>query len=120
VIVLVGDGAFQMTGMELSTIVRHKMSPIVIVLDNRGYGTERFLHAGDWQYNEIHGWRYSQLPQVLGGGTGYEVRTEGEFDAALRKAWADRSGFSLIQVHLAPDDASRALRRLAERLGRRV
>ena len=45
-IVLVGDGAFQMTGMELSTIVRHGLSPIVIVLDNQGYGTERLLHAG--------------------------------------------------------------------------
>ncbi len=120
VLVLVGDGAFQMTGMELSTIVRHGMAPIVIVLDNKGYGTERFLHAGDWKYNEIHSWHYSRLPQVLGGGTGYEVRTEGEFDAALRQAWSDRSGFSLIQVHLAPDDASIALQRLAERLGRRV
>lgn len=120
VLVLVGDGAFQMTGMELSTIARHGQSPIVIVLDNEGYGTERFLHAGDWEYNKIQGWRYSQLPQVLGGGTGYEVRTEGEFDAALRQAWSDRSGFSLIQVHLAQDDASLALRRLAERLGKKV
>jgi indolepyruvate decarboxylase len=120
VLVLVGDGAFQMTGMELSTMVRRGMAPIVIVLDNKGYGTERFLHAGDWQYNKIHGWRYSQLPQVLGGGTGYEVRTEGEFDAAIRQAWDDRTGFSLIQVHLAPADASHALQRLAERLGKRV
>lgn len=120
VLVLVGDGAFQMTGMELSTVVRHGQSPIVIVLDNEGYGTERFLHAGDWEYNKVQGWRYSHLPEVLGGGTGYEVRTEGEFDAALRQAWSDRSGFSLIQVHLAPDDASQALRRLAERLGKKV
>src|SRR5206468_1687574 len=36
-LVLVGDGAFQMTGMELSTAVRHKFNPIVIVLNNRGY-----------------------------------------------------------------------------------
>jgi indolepyruvate decarboxylase len=120
VLVLVGDGAFQMTGMELSTIARYGQSPIVIVLDNQGYGTERFLHAGNWKYNEIHAWRYSQLPQVLGSGTGYDVRTEGEFDAALNKAWSDRGGFSLIQVHLATDDASTALKRLAERLGRKV
>ena len=120
VLVLVGDGAFQMTGMELSTIVRHGLSPIVIVLDNQGYGTERFLHAGNWKYNEIHGWHYSKLPQVLGGGTGYEVRTEAEFDTALDQAWSDHSGFSLIQVHLATDDASVALKRLADRLGRKV
>ena len=56
VVVLCGDGAFQMTGMELSTIVRHGFAPIVIVLDNHGYGTERMLQPGAWAYNEIHPW----------------------------------------------------------------
>jgi indolepyruvate decarboxylase len=91
----------------------------VIVLDNKGYGTERFLHPGN-SFNDIHPWAYHKLPQVLGGGTGYEVRTEGEFDKALRAAWADRSGMSLIQVHLSETDRSTALDRLAERLGKRV
>ena len=45
--VLVGDGAFQMTGMEVSNVVRSAFQPIVIVLDNGGYGTERLLHAGE-------------------------------------------------------------------------
>ena len=120
VLVIVGDGAFQMTGMELSTIVRHGHRPIVIVLDNRGYGTERFLHAGDWQYNDIHPWKYHRLPEVLGGGTGYEVRTEGEFDEALGKAWNDKTGMSLIQAHIPLKDASDALKRLTERLSKRV
>lgn len=117
-IVVVGDGAFQMTGMELSTIVRHGFSPIVIVLDNQGYGTECVLHPGD--FNEIHPWAYHKLPAVIGGGTGYEVRTEGDFDAALTKAWADRSGPSILQVQIAHDDCSRALGRLAEKLSKRV
>jgi len=117
-VAIVGDGAFQMTGMELSTIISRGLDPIVIVLDNQGYGTERFLHPGD--FNDIHPWKYHKLPDVLGGGTGYEVRTEGEFDRALEAAWADTAGMSLIQVHLSKDDCSIALRRLAERLGRRV
>jgi indolepyruvate decarboxylase len=120
VLVICGDGAFQMTGMELSTIVRHGYSPIVIVLDNRGYGTERFLHPGDWQFNEIHPWKYHALPDLLGGGKGYEVRTEGQFDAALTKAWNDRSGLSLIHAHIPIGDASDALKRLTERLSKRV
>lgn len=120
VVVICGDGAFQMTGMELSNIVRHGFAPIVIILDNHGYGTERFLHPGDWQFNEIHAWRYSKLPEVLGGGRGYEVRTEGEFDAALRQAWDDRQNAGLIHVHLSVADASPALLRLAERLSQRV
>ena len=118
-VVIVGDGAFQMTGMELSTIVRNKFPAIVIVLDNKGYGTERFLHPGN-SFNDIHPWAYHKLPQVLGGGTGYEVRTEGEFDEALSKAWADTSGMSLIQVHLDPADHSPALERLTEKLSKRV
>jgi indolepyruvate decarboxylase len=120
VVVICGDGAFQMTGMELSTIVRRGYSPIVIVVNNGGYGTERVLHTGTWQYNDIHSWQYHKLPEVLGGGKGYEVRTEGEFDAALKKAWSDSKEFSLIHVHVDPLDSSETLRRLAERLIKRV
>lgn len=117
-VALVGDGAFQMTGQELSTIIRHKFHHICIVLDNKGYGTERFLHPGD-DFNEINCWKYSKLPEVYGGGRGYEVRTEGEFDAALRQAWVEK-GVSLIQVHLDVNDKSQALGRLAERLSKKV
>jgi indolepyruvate decarboxylase len=90
------------------------------VLDNHGYGTERILHPGEWEYNEIQPWKYAKLPQLLGGGTGYEVRTEAEFDAALTEAWSDKSGFSLIQVHITDTDSSEPLKRLAERLGKRI
>lgn len=120
VVCLVGDGAFQMTGMELSTIVRHGFDPIIIVLDNNGYGTERFLHPGDHKYNEIHGWNYAQLPEVIRGGTGYLVRTEGEFDDALTRAWADRQGMSLIHAHICRHECSQALTRLAEKLSKHV
>jgi indolepyruvate decarboxylase len=119
-IVLVGDGAFQMTGMELSTIIRHRFHPVIIVLDNEGYGTERLLVPGRHEFNEIHPWRYHKLPEVLGGGTGYEIRSEGDFDRALAAALADRSGPSILHVHLDPSDASLALERLANRLGPKV
>lgn len=120
VVVICGDGAFQMTGLELSNILRRGYNPVIIVLDNHGYGTERILHPGEWEYNEIHPWKYAKLPELLGGGTGYEVRTEAEFDAALNKAWQDKSGYSLIQVHISDVDSSEPLKRLAERLGQRI
>jgi indolepyruvate decarboxylase len=120
VVVIAGDGAFQMTGMELSTAVKYGLAPIVIVLDNLGYGTERCLHPGDWKYNDIHGWNYAKLPELLGGGTGYDVQTEGQLAEALNKAFVDSFGFSLIHVHLRQDDFSRPLTRLGERLRRRV
>ena len=119
-IVLVGDGAFQMTGMELSTVVRCRLHPVVIVLDNGGYGTERLLQSGTHAYNDVQPWQYHKLPEVLGGGRGYEVRTEGDFDRALCAALADRSGMSLVHVHLDPRDFSPALHRIAGRLGPKV
>ncbi len=85
-VVIVGDGAFQMTGSELSTLMRHKFPAIVIVLDNGGYGTERYLHPGKFAFNEIQPWAYHKLPEIYGNGRGYLVHTEGEFDAALRSA----------------------------------
>ncbi len=118
VIALVGDGAFQMTGMELSTIVRRGLAVTVIVLDNQGYGTERLLHEGS--FNDINPWQYQRLPEVLGGGTGWDVRTEGEFDAALRAALADEQAMNLIRVHIPLDDRSQTLDRLAAGLARRV
>jgi indolepyruvate decarboxylase len=118
VIALVGDGAFQMTGMELSTIVRRGLAVTVIVLDNRGYGTERLLHEGS--FNDINPWQYQRLPEVLGGGTGWDVQTEGEFDEALRAALADEQAMNLIRVHIGLDDRSQTLDRLAAGLARRV
>jgi indolepyruvate decarboxylase len=120
VVAIVGDGAFQMTGMELSNLVRHKFSTVVIVLDNKGYGTERLLHPGDWRFNDIHPWQYEKLPEVLGGGTGYLVRTEGEFDHALVAAWGNHGGPSIIRVLLDPNDCSRALAKMAERMSKTV
>ena len=120
VVAIVGDGAFQMTGMELSSLVRASMPVIVIVLDNGGYGTERLLHPGEYQFNEVHPWQYHELPQVLGGGTGYDIRTEGDFDLALTRAWTDRSGPSILQVRLDPADCSRALAKLGQMMSKTV
>lgn len=117
-IVLVGDGAFQMTCLELSTAVRHGFNPIVIVLNNKGYTTERFLQDGP--FNDILNWNYHRLPDLMGGGWGFEVHTEGELDQALNAAMANRKTFSLLNVHLEPDDISPALKRLAEGLSKRL
>jgi indolepyruvate decarboxylase len=120
VVAIVGDGAFQMTGMEFSNLVRYKFPSIVIVLDNRGYGTERLLHPGDWEFNNIPNWQYHRLPELVGGGKGYLIRTEGEFDKALNAAWQERSTPSILQVVIDSKDCSRSLSRLAERMSKTV
>ncbi|CAN5735095.1 thiamine pyrophosphate-binding protein [soil metagenome] len=117
-LVVVGDGAFQMTGMELSTVVFQKLNPIVVVLNNKGYTTERFLLEGP--FNDIHNWAYHKIPEVLGSGLGLEVATEGQLDQALDAAVSNTESFSLINVHLDKLDRSPALERLAEKLSRKV
>jgi indolepyruvate decarboxylase len=116
VVVLVGDGAFQMTGQELSTLIRNGHHPIVIVLDNHGYGTERYLHAGEWRYNEINPWQYGELLKVYGGGVSHVVRTESEYESALKQAWEDGEQAHLIHAKLMENDASDTLRKLAARM----
>ncbi len=115
---LVGDGAFQMTGMELSTAVRLGLAPIVVVLNNHGYGTERQI--ADGPFNDILNWRFSKVPEVLGAGRGFAVKTVGELREALAAALANTDSFSLLDVDLAMDDTSPALLRLGERLGSQV
>lgn len=117
-IVLVGDGAFQMTCLELSTAVRHGFNPIVLVLNNKGYGTERFICEGP--FNDILNWQYHRLPDLLGGGWGFEVHTEGDLDQALRAALANKDTFSLLNIHLDKADISPALDRLAKGLSKRI
>jgi TPP-dependent 2-oxoacid decarboxylase len=117
-LVLVGDGAFQMTGMELSTAVRYGLNPIVVVFNNKGYGTERPMQDGP--YNDVATWHFHRLTEVFGAGKSFLVRTEDELDAALRAAQKHRQSFALIEVTLNPHDHTPALQRLTERLGSRI
>ncbi len=117
-IVLVGDGAFQMTGMELGTIARYGMNPIIVILDNAGYGTERPMLDG--AFNDVHPWAYWRIPDVLGVGLGMRVETERDMEEALTRARANRGGYTLIQVVLPKDDHSPALLRLTASLAERV
>ncbi len=117
-LVLVGDGAFQMTCLELSTAARHEFNPIVLVLNNKGYTTERFLQDGP--FNDIPNWDYHRLPDLLGKGWGFEVHTEGDLEKALTAALANQDTFSLLNIHLDPHDISPALKRLAQRLSKKL
>jgi TPP-dependent 2-oxoacid decarboxylase len=117
-LILVGDGAFQMTGTELSTFSRLEMDPVVIVFNNHGYSTERFILEGP--FNDIAEWRYERIGELIGPVNGYRADTEDAFEHALHNALATTARPSLINVELQAGDASPALRRLAQTLGRKV
>ena len=117
-LVLVGDGAFQMTGLELSTIARYKLNPVVVVLNNRGYGTERPMLDG--AFNDVGLWRYSKIPELIGAGRGFDIETEAQLDDALRIVREAPGEFSILDVHLDPNDRSQASKRLTSSLAKRV
>jgi TPP-dependent 2-oxoacid decarboxylase len=117
-LILVGDGAFQMTGTELSTFVRLGLDPVVVVVNNHGYSTERFILEGP--FNDIAEWRYERIGELIGSVNGYNAATEDGFEDALRQALATTGRPSLINVQLQTGDASPAMRRLAQHLAGRV
>jgi indolepyruvate decarboxylase len=108
--VLVGDGAFQMTGVEISTAVRLGLNPIIIVLNNDGYGTMRKIRDG--RFNMITQWNYSKICELVGGGASIIASTKGEFDDALSKA-QNSNRVHLIELKIPRDEVSDQLERIA-------
>ena len=117
-LVLVGDGAFQMSGMELASIARFNLNPIIIVLNNQGYGTERPMLDGG--FNDVHLWDFSRIPEVLKAGNGYDIETEDQLEKALQQVQERTESFCILDVHLDPADKSLPLERLTDALAKIV
>jgi TPP-dependent 2-oxoacid decarboxylase len=108
--VLVGDGAFQMTGVEISTAVRLGLNPIIIVLNNDGYGTMRQIREGC--FNTITQWNYSKICELVGGGESVIASTKGAFDTALSRAQKSDRVY-VIELKIPRNDVSEQLARIA-------
>jgi TPP-dependent 2-oxoacid decarboxylase len=118
-IVIVGDGAFQMTGMEISTISRFALNPMIIVLNNGGYGTERPMLDGP--FNDVLSWNYYRIPEIISHGKGFVIETEDQFEESLLAAEKIYSqDLCILDVRLDTHDGSPALQRLTESLGKKV
>lgn len=112
---LIGDGAFQMTGIELSTAAKYGMKPVVCILNNDGYGTQR--HIIDGPFNDIQRWDYTKICALIGYGRSLRVDTKGALEAALKDA-AKADEMIVIEAIIPRDDCSTSLRRMAESLGK--
>jgi TPP-dependent 2-oxoacid decarboxylase len=110
VIACIGDGSFQMTAQEVSTMIRYNLKPIIFLMNNGGYTIEVEIHDGP--YNVIKNWNYTELVPAFNGGDGNgwgcRVCTEGEAVDAIAKAMA-HDGVSVIEVIIDKDDCSRDL-----------
>jgi len=111
VIAMIGAGSFQVTAQEISTMIRHRTRPIIVLVNNHGYIIEDALHEGP--YNKIKNWDYAGLMAVLthgeGAGLGLRAKTGGELAAALKTASA-HIGPCLIEVDIDPTDCSPTMR----------
>ena len=117
VISMIGDGSFQLTAQEVSTMIRHGTRPIIILVNNHGYIIEDAIHEGP--YNKIKNWDYAGLMAVLtnreGAGLGLRAKTAGELAAALKTALG-HAGPCLIEVDIDPTDCSPTMREWGTRV----
>jgi indolepyruvate decarboxylase len=85
-ILFVGDGSFQVSAQELSTILRHDHKPVIFLINNGGYTIERGYLGKDETYNDIANWAYADLPKVFRRDTtarSFVVKTIGDLQDAL-------------------------------------
>jgi indolepyruvate decarboxylase len=108
-LVLCGDGAFQMTGTELAQAPRHGTNPIVVVINNGGWGIFRPVADGQEELLDIPPWPYADLGRAWGG-FGVRVDQVGALRQALAEA-AAQPRFALIEVMIEPGSLSPVTRK---------
>ncbi len=86
-ILFIGDGSFQLTAQEVSTLMRHQFHPTIFLLDNDGYTVERVIHGPTMVYNDIQHWNYSEFPKIFGDKV-WSIRISTEQE--LEQAWIER------------------------------
>jgi indolepyruvate decarboxylase len=108
-LLFVGDGSFQVTAQELSTILRHDHKPVILLINNGGYTIERGYLGKSEPYNDIAKWAYADLPKVFRPDTSarsFVVRTSGDLQEALS---APNDAMIFVESIMDPYDAPAAV-----------
>ncbi len=108
-LILVGDGAFQMTGWELGNARALGCDPVVLVFNNASWEMLRMFQPNS-RFHDRGEWDFAAMAGGMGG-VGYRVETVGELVRALALAHADRGRFQLLDLRLAPGVLSPTLQR---------
>ena len=110
-LILVGDGAFQMTGWELGNCRRYGWDPIILLFNNKSWEMLRAFQP-ESAFNDLDDWRYADIAPSIGG-IGERVSTRAALKAALDHAVESPGQFYLIEIMLARGDMSETLTRFA-------
>ncbi len=101
-VLLIGDGAAQLTVQELGIFSREGLSPVIVVVNNDGYTVERAIHGETATYNDIVSWRWTDVPGALGVTNHLAMRAEnyGELDDALTAAAEQQDRMVVVEAVL--------------------
>ncbi len=108
-LLFVGDGSFQLTAQEISTMLRHDYKPVIFLINNGGYTIERCWLGKTSRFNNVANWSYADLPKVFRKDTNarsFVVKTVADLEKAL-SAPNDRLIF--IESIMDPFDAPTAV-----------
>lgn len=108
-LVLVGDGAFQMTGWELGNCRRYGWDPLVLVFNNASWEMLRTFQP-ESSFNLRDRWDFAGMAAGMGG-DGIRVDTRAQLKAALDSAISRRGRFQLIDITLPRGVVSATLAR---------
>ena len=108
-LILVGDGAFQMTGWELGNCTRYGWDPIVLLFNNASWEMLRTFQP-ESTFNDLGHWGFAEMAAGMGG-DGVRVNTRGELKAALDHAMNTRGRFQLIDITIPRGVLSETLAR---------
>jgi indolepyruvate decarboxylase len=104
-LLFVGDGSFQLTAQEVSTMLRHDCKPVIFLINNGGYTIERCWLGKTARYNDVANWAYADLPKVLRPDTtarSFVVKTVADLQEALS---APNDTLTFIELIMDPFDA---------------
>ncbi|KAG5939801.1 hypothetical protein E4U60_000733 [Claviceps pazoutovae] len=108
-ILFIGDGSFQMTTQEMSTMIKHSLDILIVLINNDGYSIERFIHGRKQAYNDVARWRYLEAPRLFGAPDDTftaSASTWGELRAVLQNEKVSKvKGLCMVEVVMEREDA---------------
>ena len=121
-VLLIGDGAAQLTIQELGTLLSRRVPAVIVVVNNGGYTVERAIHGRTKPYNDIAPWRWTQLADAFGASRGAACSARVETVRGLADALADARAhpdrLTLVEAVTDPLDVPPLLVAVAEAAAR--